>query len=234
MDRPDDRVSTALVALALLPFPEHSLQSVLRHTAELARDLFGTPPAASLTVLQSGRATTVAATDEVAEDLDEVQYRSRSGPCLAAGVTGRVVGVPDVRTDRRWPELAGAAAARSCRGVLSVPAPGRTPVAGSLNLYLPDGSDRGRDQALARFCVLAAVPLWNRYCHDSAVRHAENLETALATRAVIDQAKGIVMERFRLPADQAFDVLVRISNDTNTKLREVATRVTHTGEIPGR
>jgi AmiR/NasT family two-component response regulator len=69
------------------------------------------------------------------------------------------------------------------------------------------------------------------YLYESAVERAEHLAAALASRAVIDQAKGILMERFKLTPDQAFQALTRVSMETNTKVREVAERFVATGEL---
>jgi len=65
------------------------------------------------------------------------------------------------------------------------------------------------------------------------VERAENLAVALDSRAVIDQAKGILIERFRLTADQAFQALTRVSMESNTKVRDVAERFVATGDLPG-
>jgi AmiR/NasT family two-component response regulator len=69
------------------------------------------------------------------------------------------------------------------------------------------------------------------YLYESAVERAEHLATALDSRAVIDQAKGILMERFKLTPDQAFQVLTRVSMETNTKVRDVADGFVRTGEL---
>jgi AmiR/NasT family two-component response regulator len=69
--------------------------------------------------------------------------------------------------------------------------------------------------------------------YEDARNLADNLEAALRSRAVIDQAKGILMERFKLTADQAFQVLARASMQRNMKLRDVAEVLVQTGELPG-
>jgi AmiR/NasT family two-component response regulator len=69
------------------------------------------------------------------------------------------------------------------------------------------------------------------YLYESAVERAGHLQAALDSRAVIDQAKGILMERFKMTADQAFQALARISMESNTKVREVAQRIVDTGEF---
>jgi AmiR/NasT family two-component response regulator len=75
------------------------------------------------------------------------------------------------------------------------------------------------------------VPVSNMYLYESAVVRAEHLAAALDSRAVIDQAKGVLMERFKLTPDQAFQALTRVSMETNTKVREVAERFVATGEL---
>ncbi len=72
----------------------------------------------------------------------------------------------------------------------------------------------------------------NVWLYEEAMRTTENLRAALESRAVIEQAKGILMERLKVTADRAFDTLVRVSNDTNTKLRDVAQAVVDTGSVP--
>jgi len=69
------------------------------------------------------------------------------------------------------------------------------------------------------------------YLYESAVERAEHLKAALDSRAVIDQAKGILMERFKLSADQAFSALAQVSMETNTKVREIAERFVETGQL---
>ncbi|MCU1671033.1 MAG: uncharacterized protein JWP40_3960 [Blastococcus sp.] len=107
-------------------------------------------------------------------------------------------------------------------------------VSGALNVYRrapAAGSERTRGLA-SRFAAYAVVPVSNMYLYESAVERAEHLQAALDSRAVIDQAKGILMERFTLTADQAFQALARISMDSNTKVRHVAMRFVETGEFP--
>jgi AmiR/NasT family two-component response regulator len=93
-------------------------------------------------------------------------------------------------------------------------------------------ADPGRRARVERFARHAAVTVANTHLYRRAVEQADNLELALGSRAVIDQAKGVLVERFRLTAAQAFDVLVRASNQSNTKLRDVAASLVETGEFP--
>jgi AmiR/NasT family two-component response regulator len=118
--------------------------------------------------------------------------------------------------------------------VLSVPLPVQERVQGALNVYARASSapvDRTRE-LVTRFAGYAVVPVSNMYLYETAVERAEHLQAALDSRAVIDQAKGILMERFKLTADQAFQALARISMETNTKVRDVAVRFVESGEFP--
>ncbi len=231
MNRPDDHLSAALIDLGLVP-ADRPLPLVLEHVAGLAADVLGGQPALSVTVVGAEGGSTVGTSHQVAAALDEVQYRAGRGPCLQAARTGRMLVVDDTAGDRRWPQLATAAAAAGLRGVISTPFP--RPASAGLNLYLqsavvPDGGLRERAERFARHAV---VPVANAHLYARVAEQAEHLQTALGSRAVIDQAKGILMERFRLTAAQAFDALARVSNETNTKLRDVAVRLVDTGEFP--
>ncbi len=86
-------------------------------------------------------------------------------------------------------------------------------------------------ETAARFAAYAVVPVSNMYLYESAVQRAGHLAAALDSRAVIDQAKGILMERFRLSADQAFSALAQVSMESNTGVRDVAARFVETGEL---
>src|SRR3954447_2951179 len=90
---------------------------------------------------------------------------------------------------------------------------------------------RSRHAAQA-FGPYAAVATGNMYAYQKARDMADNLETALESRAVIDQAKGILVERHKLTPDQAFQLLAQVSMNANRKLRDVADHLVHTGELP--
>jgi hypothetical protein len=88
------------------------------------------------------------------------------------------------------------------------------------------------DSEMDQFAPFATVVLDNMSAYQDARGMVDNLRVALESRAVIDQAKGILIERHRLTADQAFQYLTRASSLTNTKLRLVAEQLVHTGELP--
>lgn len=227
-------VQAAFDELGRLSFAEHSLESVLQRVTDLATRVLPGEPVISVTVVERGKPTTAAASGDLALTLDETQYRLGSGPCLSAATTGRPSELVDTRAATEWPEFAVHAAEQGCNSVLSFPFPAAERVPGALNVYARrfTVSDPGTLDLLARFATYAVVPVSNMYLYENAVERAGHLQTALDSRAVIDQAKGILMERFKLTADQAFQVLTRVSMESNTKVREVAERFVATGELP--
>jgi hypothetical protein len=226
--RPDD-VQSVFDELGRTSFAEHSLHSLVRHVTDAAARVVPGEPVTSVTIVTDGRPRTVAASGALADDLDAVQYRLGAGPCLSAATSGRPAEVPDTATDTQWPEFARAAAGRGCTRVLSVP----LPVSGGLNLYLRGArpEDEAARALARRFAWYAVVPVSNMYLYAGALDRADQLQAALDSRAVIDQAKGILMERYKLTADQAFQALARVSMESNTKVRDVAEHLVRTGEL---
>jgi GAF domain-containing protein len=168
----------------------------------------------------------VAATSPVPQQLDELQQREGAGPCLDAARAQSVIRIEDVATDARWPPFAEQATAAGVRSMLCLPLHVDTSVYGTLSVYA-DTPRAFKDvtESVARvLAVLAAITL-------SESRGRANLERALESRDLIGQAKGIIMQARRVTAEEAFALLVRRSQETNTKLLEVAEAVVHTGVV---
>ena len=235
---PDEPVvRRAFEELGQISFAEHSLESLIQRVTDLAAQVLPGDAATSVTIVDDDRRPrTVASSGPEALDLDSAQYRVRSGPCLSAAITGRPIEIVDTSEDTRWPHFAQRAAQRGFRSVYSVPLPVQELVSGSLNVYarlLPTSDRRTRSLAV-RFAAYAVVPISNMYLYETLVERVGHLQTALDSRAVIDQAKGILMERFKLTADQSFEALARVSMETNRKVRHVAESFVQTGELPER
>jgi GAF domain-containing protein len=228
--------ATALLQLGRLSLRELTMDSLLQTVADLAASSLPGALQASVTLLVKGLPSTVASTASLAVELDERQYERGQGPCLHAARTGEATEITDTRTETRWPEYARIAAERGNRSSLAVPLciDEDERVFGSLNLYapVPAGFDEaGRAAALA-FGPYAAVAAGNVYAYQSARMTADNLQAALENRAVIEQAKGIVIERFKVDPDHAFRLLAVASMNANRKLRHVADDLVRTGELP--
>jgi GAF domain-containing protein len=232
---PPANAAEALEQLGRLSLRQLSMQSLLQTVADLTRTVMPGNPEASVTLLVKDSPTTMASTGQLARDLDETQYDKGHGPCLHAARSGELTEIPDARTETRWQDYMRRAVEHGSLSSLSVPLAidEDEQVAGALNIYArqPHAFDDDSRSAATRFGPYAAVAAGNLHAYQSARNMADNLQAALETRAVIDQAKGILMERHKLTPDQAFQMLAQASMKTNTKLRDVADHLVHTGEL---
>ena len=223
-DRPPVPPYEAFDELAQLVVSEHSLDSVMTAIVEVGKRLLPSAAEVSVTMVRGGVAETVASTGTLAVLMDERQYDAGIGPCLTAAKGGGVVDLADAGTAGEYPQFAAAAREHGVGSSLSVPVKLPEPISAGLNLYSARPSGFGDQQIeLARtLAAYAAVALANLHLYESQKRVADHLERALESRGVIDQAKGIVMAERRCTADEAFQVLVEVSQRTNRKLRDVA------------
>jgi GAF domain-containing protein len=225
----------ALERLGSLSLRTVSMEELLQTIADLAKTVMPGNPEASVLLLVKGRPTTVASTGKLATDLDETQYERGHGPCLHAARTGEQTEIADTRTDSRWQDYMPRAVEHGNLSSLSTPLViDDEEVTGALNVYARRSRafDEDSRTAATRFAPYAAVAAGNLHAYLSARDRADNLQIALEARGVIDQAKGILMDRHKLTADQAFQVLTQMSMKTNRKLREIADDLVHTGELP--
>jgi GAF domain-containing protein len=177
-----------------------------------------------ITLRRNHGAFTVASSDTRASQVDEIQYGHDHGPCLHTLGTGEVVVVDDLAQDDRWDGYQLPALGHGVRSSLSLPLRADGEVIGALNIYASTPRAFGPAEQLVagRFADEASRAL------ALAVRMAErsemsaHLQSALASRAVIDQALGIIMGQHRCTADEAFEVLRSISQNRNVKLRDIA------------
>ena len=168
-----------------------------------------------------------ASTGDLPRDVDSLQDELHQGPCLDAVWDHRVVRVDDVAADERWPLFGRRARELGVGSMMCFQLFVEGDNLGALNLYSREPhafDDESLDIGLM-FAGHAAVAL-------AGAEHEEHLRGGLAHRDVIGQAKGILMERHKLTADQAFGVLVRTSSLTNSKLRDIADELTSTGQLP--
>jgi GAF domain-containing protein len=214
----------AVAQLAELSFESTSLDGMLQRIADLARRVIPGVDEASVTLVAHDKATTAAYTGRLALDLDETQYGRGYGPCIEAAVGEELREITDAREETRWPEYAAVAVDRGALSSLSVPVPVREGIHGALNLYAYDAhafDDHGRHNARA-FASYAAVAVHNMHLYESTRELAENLDLAMKHRAVIEQAKGILMSQRRCDATEAFNLLAAASQRSNRKLRDIA------------
>jgi GAF domain-containing protein len=230
--QPSDAVH-ALERLGQLSLRGQSMEGLLQSVADLAKAVMPGNPECSVSLLINDKATTPVSTGGLARDLDESQYGRGYGPCLHAASTGELVEIADAEADARWRDYMQSAVQRGSLSSLSVPLPIRKGVSGALNIYArePNAFDEDSRSVATKFAPYAAVAAGNLYEYQSARDMADNLQLALESRAVIDQAKGILMERHKLTADQAFQLLAQASMKANIKVRAIADHLVHTGEL---
>jgi GAF domain-containing protein len=162
---------------------------------------------------------TVAATDPLAERLDELQYELREGPCYAAVTEERFILLNDLSAANAFPRYAPRAAELGAKAQAAIQLTSRGQRAG-LNLYArtPGAFDRSTVQVAELFATQAAALL-------EYAEQVEQLSDALHTRTDIGTAVGILMERYRIDRHQSFAFLVRTSNNRNVKIRLLAQQI---------
>jgi GAF domain-containing protein len=188
---------------------------------------------AGVLIVDGRTVRTITHSDAAVLDIDRLQQQAGQGPCMDALMNRVVVYVGDLVDDDRYPGFSTAATQIGVRTVLAYPlvADDRH---GALNLYGAEphaigATDRAKGAILASLAGIA-IGAASQRAEDQAANIS--LRQALVSREVIGQAQGILMERERISADQAFDVLRRASQHLNQKLRDVAQALVDTGESP--
>ena len=220
----DHELARRMAELARAVAAPRSVEDVLSEvTAGVLELIPGADAAGVLFVASGGRFESVADTSDLPQRLDELQMAYNEGPCLQAAIDEPIVRTDDFRTEARWPQYSAAAVELGVLSGLSFKLYTTSQTAGALNLFALeprafDTQDETIGSVLAAHAAAAIM----------ASRHSEQLQSALSTRDRIGQAKGIIMERYNLDDVSAFDMLRRLSQDSNTKLTDIAQRVIET------
>ncbi len=218
---------------------DRTLNEVLADvTAIAARGIPGAE-ASSITLLRADKAYTAAHSGDMALAADELQYEHGYGPCMDAGRGGVVLRIDDMRTEQRWPDyVAHVVATTPVLSSLSVPLPYQGSAIGALNNYStkpdafssPESIRAGTDVA-----EVIAVAVANADAHAQLFDQARNMRIAMESRAVIEQAKGVLMAQRRVDAEVAFEILRDASQRYNRKLRDIAAGIVEsTADAPPR
>lgn len=200
------------------------LERVLVDVTTAAVELIpGADHAGVLLVKKNGEFQSLADTDGVVAKLDKLQHDFGEGPCAEAALQETVVRSDDLRAEPRWPLYAPAAVQHGVLSSLSFKLYTADRTAGALNLF---GSRVGAWDAEAE--TTGAVLAAHAAAAILAARHGEQLQSAVSTRDRIGQAKGIIMERFGVDDVRAFDLLRRLSQESQAKLVDIAQRIIDT------
>ncbi len=217
--------SVGLAELQGLLLSTSTLDDFLTHLVSVAARTLTGDGSVGLTLRSDGRLVTAASSEEVATRVDEVQSHQNEGPCLHAFATGAPVDVANLATETRFGAFTANALALGVRSVLSIPLIGPDGDAiGALSLYAfrPEAygqADRERAEMFAGNAA-GAVTVALRMADQTEL--STNLRAALDSRAVIDQALGIVMGQQRCSVDEAFAILRAASQNRNLKIRGIA------------
>jgi GAF domain-containing protein len=217
-------LSDSLTSLAGLLLSEEKLEAILELVVSLTARTLPNADGVSVTLVRSGRFSSATYSNELTRRVDSWQYATSQGPCLEAAKTGKTFLTCDTSAEPRWPDFSVMAKEEGVRSVLSVPfLPMGEPI-GTLNTYSRslDAFSQTDVETATMFAEQAAIVIANSVAYSSAVVTNDQLRDALDSREVIGQAKGILMEREKISADDAFGLLKQVSQRTNRKLRQVA------------
>jgi GAF domain-containing protein len=214
----------AFAELGRIRLADIDLDTLLDKIAHLAKRTIPGASEVSVTLVHGNRPQTAAFTGELALTLDEMQYERGYGPCLEAADSTSSLVVSDTGSEKRWPGWATAAEKAGAHSSLSVGLPVHEQVTGALNIYATttEAFDDDAVTIAQTFAGFAAVALANAHLYETQATLAGHMQKAMESRAVIEQAKGIIMGEHRCTPEDAFAILTKLSQDSNRKLRDVA------------
>jgi GAF domain-containing protein len=219
--------------LAQIVLSGRDLDEVLSEITTIACGAIPGSEAASISLIRGEHTFTAAFDGQLALHADELQYERGYGPCLDAGRAGLVLVIDDMRTEQRWPDYAEHAAARGIGSSLSLPLPFPSGTIGALNTYAsrPSAFDAHDVTLGEEVAAWVALVVGRAAAVAPTEIELEQLRAAPASRSLLEQAKGMLMERHTIGAEEAFTLLVRASQHHNLKLREVAAELVQSGVL---
>jgi GAF domain-containing protein len=220
----EDDLTDSLVSLSRLLTGHQPLRETLTRIADFAVHAIPGADGAGLTMLEDDRPQTVVATAEFVRHVDDVQYGIGEGPCLLAVATGRTQVTGSLGGEARWPRFGPRVGRMGVNSALSLPLLLDGRVLGAMNVYA-HGKDAFSDRAALvgeAYALPAAVSVFNAQILARSQRLAGQLQEALSSRAVIDQALGIVRSRTGCTEEEAMERLRRLSRTSGLKVSLVA------------
>jgi transcriptional regulator with GAF, ATPase, and Fis domain len=223
-------LSERIAAAARTLSSERDVQHTLAASVGLATELIEGCDEAGVSIVHRHRAIeTPAATSELVERGDKLQYEFQEGPCLDAIWDQETVNSPDLASEMRWPVWGPRVVDElGVRSMLCFRLFTAADTLGALNLYSRRVGAFTEDDAIDGLALAAhvAVALVS-------ATEIEGLNAAAVNRTVIGQAQGILMERYDIDSERAFSLLRRVSQDSNQRLRWIAAELVRTRKVPG-
>jgi GAF domain-containing protein len=231
-ERAEVRVEKPVNSLADLRLSVETLDVIVGQVGELGVQTLKGWDAAGSSLIEGNRLATFGATDEAVNAVDQQQYDTMRGPCVDALSGQDVCYFSGVTDNPRWSRFAEAAAEAGIHSVVSFPLKLDGDVLGAMNFYSkrPDALSKGQEVEGQLFAAQAAVAVSNAKAYVDTATEAEQLSEALETRAMIGQATGLLMAQEGLTSEEAFQRLVKASQSSNMKLRDIAERFVETWE----
>jgi GAF domain-containing protein len=220
-------VHQALLELGKLRFGEMSVEDGIRDIVHTTHAMFDVDGAGLMLADADRHLRSVAASDDRFRHLEDLQIQHDQGPCIDAFETKELVGAEDLTGDQRWPLFSDAALRRKVRAVLASPLPYNQDAVGVVAVLSEDRrpwSPEG-ELALLAFTDLAALLIASMMQNEEQTGLALQLQGALDSRQVIEQAKGILMERHSLEARAAYDRLRAQARSERRKLGVVSAEI---------
>jgi GAF domain-containing protein len=219
-----DPVDQSLAELSKFFVGDKTMLDTLDRVATLAVEAIEAAEFCGLTMLLDGEIGTGVFTDPEAPEIDKAQYESGSGPCLDSFRTGEILRIESTADDGPWPEFRRACLQHGIMSTASFPMLIDDVRHGALNMYSRQESAFGSAEVVAgrHFAAQAGVVIAYARSYWNALELSRNLQAAMAHRAEIEQAKGVIIGTTGATADEAFDVLVKQSQHENRKVRDIA------------
>ncbi len=212
-----------LAELPSLLLSTDALDKVVWQAAMLAVHAIDEVDACGVTVLREGKPVSIMPGTAPYSELEQYQYEHGDGPLMQSMHCGEAVVVPAMATEQQWDGYPALAAARGVAASLCLPLVVGERVLGAITLYSCQCHDFSQARRLAELVSdLASTALSCMNTHSEQTQLNDQLQEALGSRAVIEQAKGMLMTQRGYSADEAFNVLRRSSQHRNIKLREIA------------
>ncbi|MGY1736257.1 ANTAR domain-containing protein [Geodermatophilus sp. SYSU D00684] len=225
-----------LRSLARITLVDRPLEDVLTEIVQAAERGLDGADAAPVTPVRGDEAFTAGCSDEMALRAEELQYERGHGPCTDAGRGGVVLRIDDTRTEQRRPDCAARVVEHGVRSSLSVPLPFQGTVIGALDVSSREprrSTDPEVVDAASTVAETLAVAVADAREHARLGEEAADLRLAMRSRAVIEQAEGVLMAQRGVDAARAFEILREASTRYDRELRDIAEGIVESVQAPG-
>jgi hypothetical protein len=231
-DRPSGHIDQPVNSFAELELSGKTLDDILGHVGRLGVASLEGWDAVATSLAEQDHFATYGSNDPRVDPVDQIQYDNNTGPCVDAAKTGQIQYFDGTDFKPEWRQFAEVAARSDIYSVVSFPLKLRDEVLGAINFYSGerDALRPGQREEGSVFAAHAAVAIANGKELGSKEALVNQLEEGLQTRTVIGQATGLLMAQEGLTSEEAFQKLVKVSQTSNVKLREIAQRYVESWE----